>query len=331
MQKKHLILGFALVFIISGCIGLVPGGDTKAASSLYKGTKGIEMSFVNNAPPKRVFGDTPFNVIVRVENKGAYDVGFEKEKGIFVITPESGYVDFKSIDESDGVEYNGQEKSSSFSVRGRSLSNPVGEEIVVNSYLGARELSSLSNIHESSVFATACYPYQTKLSTTVCIDPDFYNLAGVEKACEVKDLLFLTGQGAPVAITKIEVKIAPAEDNLVKPEFIVHVQNKGIGEVVKKDSYMSACGARGGKPNEENKYFNVIMINKDETKLSNNVVLDCKQGGDQEIVLSGKEGVFRCETLEGITVDRAYLTPLSIVLDYGYTSTISKGFNIESS
>lgn len=329
-----------MILLISGCINLQKK-DTTQVSTLYKGTSGLKLSFVKNAPPSRVFENTNFNVIVKIENKGAYDVriisdidesptlGGLAQRGLFVITPESGYVDFGKIDESEGISPG--DKSAFFEVRGKSLSNPVGDDIVVYSNLKARKLGSLSQVHSSTVFATVCYPYQTKLSTSVCIDPDIYNLRPGKKACEVKNLAF-SGQGAPVAITKVDVQMVPEGDK-VKPLFLLYIENKGDGEVVKRDSYFDACGA-GIKVEEETdqlyKYFNVINIYGAESKLSD-IQLVCEQGDNKNFaILRGKKGVVKCYPSEWKDEnENAYLAPLSIVLDYGYTSTISKQFDIE--
>jgi len=338
MLKKYLITIF-IVLLISGCINLNPKKDISRASTLYKGTKGLELSFVKNAPPSRVFEDGSLEVIVKIGNKGVYDIGLNgdgkegiSQRGIFVITPETGYVDLKKIKEEEGIYSSEGVESASFKIMGKSLSNPVGDELFIYSALKARELSSLSSVHSSSIFATICYPYQTKLSTSVCIDPDIYNFKPEEKACESKNLVFSGGQGAPVAITKIEVQMV-SEDDEVKPLFLVHVEDKGGGEVVKRDGYFDACGAGINTEKETDKlykYFNVVNIHKADTKLSK-FQLDCKQGDEEdEIVLTGKKGIFRCSPKEWELENKnAYVAPLSIVLNYGYTKTISKEFNIE--
>ena len=327
--KTILITCMVLIFL-TGCIDLSPKKTTTTSSSLYKGIQGLEVSFVKNAPPSSVFANAPFKVIVNIKNKGAYDIlttstgDFDPaQKGIFVLIPEGGYVDFKEMDKSEGVLPG--DTSAFFEVRGKSLSNDVGDEVRIHSTLTARDLSSLSAVHASSIFATVCYPYQTKVSTSVCIDSDIYDLGPVKKACDGKDLSFSGGQGAPVAVTKVEVRMSP-EGESVKPQFLIYVENKGDGEVVEKDGYVEACNS--GIPSETNqlyKYFNVVNI---EAKLSGDK-LDCRQGDNEGIViLDGKKGIIKCSSGE-IDTKNAYVAPLSIVLDYGYTRTISKSFNIE--
>ena len=330
MEKKYLALVLALILIISGCINLNTGETTTKASSLYKGTSGLALSFIKNAPPSRVFEKTDFNVVVKIENKGAYDIGFEEGesnfgRGFFVITPETGYVNIKDIDENEGVVPG--EGIAFFEVRGKSLSNSAGDEINIYSTLKAGELSSLSQVHSSSIFATVCYPYQTKLSTSICIDSD--TLGSGKKACEVKDLAFSGGQGGPIAVTKIEVQMAP-EDGKIKPQLVIHMENQGKGEVVKKEKYEYACMSEmPEETNQLDKYFNVVNINNEKSKLSDKKLV-CGTDEKNVVILSGKKGVIRCSPEEWGKEDKnAYVTPLSIVLDYGYSSTISKEFNIE--
>lgn len=337
-MAKRIIITIFLVLLISGCINLNPK-ETATTSSLYKGTKGLELSFVKNAPPSRVFASTSetnpsqFKVAVNIKNKGAYDIlttsygdSDPAQKGIFVLTPEGGYVDFVEIDEIQDVLPG--DKSAFFEVRGRSLSNDVGDEVMIYSTWEARKLSSLSAVHTSSIFATICYPYRTEVSASACIDPDVYGEGPGKKACEAKNLAFSGGQGAPVAVTNIEVRMVPKGEE-VEPQFLIHVENKGDGEVVKRDGYVKACGA--GIPSEEtdslNNYFNVVGI---EAKLSTQK-LKCEQGDNKGIViLDGKKGIVKCSPENWESENKnAYVAPLSIVLDYGYTKTISKSFSIE--
>ena len=337
MQKIYLTLILIGIFIISGCVNLNPDKGTVTTSSLYTGTSGLELSFVKSAPPSRVFEDTPFNAIVDIKNKGAYDIGLNEgeetnDKGIFVMTPETGYVSLTQIEKSGGVveTVDPDVNKAGFVVRGRSLSDPIGDELLVYSNLNAKKLDSLSSIHASSVFATVCYPYQTKISASVCIDEDIYDLDSGKKACESKNLAFSGGQGAPVAVTKIEVQMIPEGDKM-KPEFLIYVENKGKGEVVKRDGYAEACKSGiGGRDDKLGKYFNVINVISEESKLSDKLLVCGPEDQKNVVVLSGKNGIIRCSPESwGSENEGAYVAPLNLVLEYGYTTTISKEFNIE--
>ena len=47
----------------------------------------------------------------------------------------------------------------------------------------------------------------------MCIDPDVVGLKVRQKICAVKDISLSGGQGAPIAITKIEPVMVPEVDN----------------------------------------------------------------------------------------------------------------------
>lgn len=345
MKKELILIMICICLLTSGCINQNPPKDFTNAKTLFKGYGGLKASFVKNAPPTKVFEEEYFSAILKIENKGAYDVGFNEQgeedtskRGTLVIIPESSYVDISSEQCKDcGIKKDefvnpkvGFPNTGYFQVRGKSLTDPIGDNINVYSTLKSRELLSLSNIHESSIFATLCYPYQTEVSASVCIDPDIYNLKPTEKACESKSLVFSGGQGAPVAITKIDVKISPGEKEELHPVFIIYIENKGQGEVVNIEKVKNVCDGFIDQSEEGNKYFNQINIK--EAKLSTND-LDCSQGKSKDtLFLTGKKGVIQCRVKdsEPISPDQpSYSTPLSLTLEYGYTSTISKRFNIE--
>ena len=79
------------MLVVAGC----EGGTKKEQRpitdvDLRKGTDGLTMEFVKNAPPESVFEDTVFPIAVRLHNEGAEDI---KESGKLVFGFETAYVD----------------------------------------------------------------------------------------------------------------------------------------------------------------------------------------------------------------------------------------------
>jgi len=152
-------------------------------------------------------------------------------------------------------------------------------------------------------------------------------LRNEQKACKIKELKFDKGQGAPVAVTKIDTRMLPyVDENVVKPHFFIFIENLGNGEVVSLSKVEKAC------TNEPLEFtdFNSIQI---KVELSGEL-LDCSvddEGpGVTTIRLRNKEDLVRCTLEEGIDISRdAYTAPLRIELEYGYTFTISKNIIIE--
>jgi hypothetical protein len=214
-----------------------------------------------------------------------------------------------------------------FEIKGKSIFNPEGDVEYIIIDAETKKISAQSETHPSTIFATACYPYKTIFGSSVCIDPDIYGMGKGQKACDIKEMAFPQGQGAPVAVTKIETRMLPeiGEDK-VRPHFFIFIENKGNGEVVNLSKVEKAC------TNEPLEYtdFNSMQIN---VTLSGKL-LDCSvdTGGAkiETIRLRDKKDLVRCTLEEGIDLGRdAYTAPLRIELQYGYTFTISKDIIIE--
>ncbi len=336
MDKKIIFaVIIASMFLIAGCEGgKLFGGGSKDTTPMTDadvrvGVQGLTMEFVQNAPPERVFEgseDNPsiFPIVVDLKNKGAFDIEDDKETidkfegGVLVFGFEKAYV---------GVATDDDEAKQEFDIKGKSIYNLGGDEEFREVNAETKEIGAQSETQPSTIFATACYPYQTILGTSVCVDTDVYETGKGRKACTVKDMVFSEGQGAPVTITKIETRMLPDVDtNTVKPHFVIYIENKGNGEVVNLDKVDTACSSEALNYTDFNA-INLIVSLSDKN-------LNCNVGGvaseSIEIRLRGKEDMVRCTLNEGVDIGRdAYMTPLKIELNYGYTFTISKGIIIE--
>lgn len=322
-SNKKLILVFfvVLLVIISGCKNT---GTQKSITDedVRKGAEGLTIEFIKNAPPDKVFEDSIFSIVLRLKNKGADDVPSKdtNRKGFLVMGLEKTYMSIQ----------NPSDEKKEINVKGKSILNLNGDEEFVEIKAKTSKVGAQSETHPSTILATACYPYRTILGASVCVDGDIFGTKLRNKACQVKDLQFSNGQGAPVAITKIESRMLPdADSDKIKPHFIIHIENKGNGEVINLEKIDEACS---NKP-LTSKDFNIIKIS---ASLSNQD-LNCNVGGDiggelsiPESKLRQKKSVARCTLEEGIQRSQdAYTAPLRIELQYGYIFTISKDIIIE--
>ena len=341
-MDKKIIFAFIVVslFLISGCEGGAMFGKKEEKrpvtdADVRKGFSGLNMEFEKNAPPESVFegSDTnpsAFPISLRLKNEGAFDIEdnketVENEGGIVVFGFEKTYVDVVG----EGGRCPGG-LCKGISIKGKSIYSPAGDEDSINVDASAKKIGAQSEKHPSTILATACYPYNTTLGTSVCIDPDVIGEATSKKACNVQDVTFTEGQGAPVAITKIETRMLPFTDNgvdKIKPHFIIFIENKGNGEVVNVSKLIFTCSSSALKYVD----FNVVKITaslpQGDLKCSEN-----SEPGPTTIRLREKEDMIRCtlETEGGVDIGRdAYTSPLKIELEYGYTFTISKNIIIE--
>ncbi len=220
-------------------------------------------------------------------------------------------------------------------MQGRSVYYPDGTSNHVDFTVKAKKLDLLSVQHTSPVVLTACYDYMTELSQDVCIDPDITSTA--QKVCEVKDIA-LTDQGAPIAITRIETRVMPDEEN-VKIDFLIYINNKGDGQVVNKDMLREACSAAKLSSNDWNR------VTLSEFGFSNKEYF-YKYGGSSNTIectpnplrLTGEGDYIRCsidnsKLSDDLKIKKStpsFLTQAYIKMDYGYTKSVTKSIIVKS-
>lgn len=336
MQTKKIIIILIILLFISGCeVGKKEYTPTITSKEIYTGKEALNMEFFENAPPKEIFENSVLPVGLRLYNKGAYDI----KDGYLSIGLEKDYMELyagslKSI--SEEVNFRDPEHIQ-FDLKGKTIKHPDGEEEVITFNADTKDLSERdpqSESHRSLISITSCYKYQTKAVETVCIDTDVYGFKKREKPCEVEEKgITLSSQGAPVAVTKIESEMLPDKDNpsIIKPRFIITVKNLGKGEVVKKDSIRAACSSEPVGHEEWNN-INVkayISTMDEENKLDCDITNeDAKDDGT--IILKQKEDSIRCSYERGFEEkEGTFSSPLYILLDYGYTNSISREVKIK--
>jgi hypothetical protein len=318
MDKKRyklIFLGMLILIVISGCSTFLnrdTGSRPITDADVRKGTNGLVMGFIKNAPPENILENDEFNVALTLKNDGAQDIGFESQDGVLAI----GFI-------SDFIEIENNFGNNEFRVQGKSIFNPSGDTEIIEFDANAKKILGQREKQTASIWARACYQYKTILGSTVCIDPNANRELNRKRACSHKDLEveLNDGQGAPVAITKVEVNM-PRDGTTVKPQFVIHVENTGDGQIVNLDNFGAACT---GRPIDD--------INRIKVKafLSTNE-LKCESASFEEseynLVLRNKNGKIKC-LLDGIETTTEYETPLKVELEYGYTTSISKDITIE--
>ena len=321
------ILMLLLFLILSGCksSGTSSRQAQLADSEFRKGTEGVVIAFLKNAPPDKIFEETLFPIALSIKNNGATDIGalsasssLYTGNGYLAVGTEQAYV---------SVIPEGQFIQPIENFHGKSPLSPKGSTDVKTFEATSKRIGTQSETHPSTVFVTACYPYKTSLGTSICVDTDPFGLNNRKKVCTVKDLSFSGGQGGPVAITKIEARMAPSQDtDTIVPYFILTIENRGNGEVIRSDDnkLRDACSSNPLQYTD----FNRIKV----TATLGGLPLTCGIGDSFEATLRlrNKKDMVNCYLKDGVSKDiDPYTSPLRIDLDYGYTFTISKDIIIQ--
>ncbi len=293
-----------------------------------RGTEAVTMQFLQNAPPDQFYapavGETStFPVGFHLANKGATDI----ELGFLSLAVEKNYVSIQGWDLSEpSISEAGAPERASFLLAGKGNIHPFGDEAVVLATLQAKPIDPQIMQHDTTVIVTACYPYETKASATICIDTDLFGMQPMQKVCTPRTISLTGGQGGPITITSIEERILPQGDDYVRPQFVITVENRGSGSVVNKGRVSEACSSL---PLDTSDY-NIIAV--DEVRFSGLSLTRGDISCEPELLhLQSGRGTIRCTVAEGrIPASQdTYQTSLFIELSYGYTSSISKTIRLD--
>ncbi|MDP3766067.1 MAG: hypothetical protein Q8R04_06155 [Nanoarchaeota archaeon] len=319
--------------------------------NIFVGTEGLTAEFAKTAPPPKVFEDSDFPILLRIKNKGAQSIAKE-EKGSFAsggllsIGREKDYVKSLSLEQEGRIIRGNTDNEVIFFVDGKTQINPKGDEIVVtlNAKTGKLDPQSEQKL-SNTITATLCYPYKTVLSTTVCIDPDIAGTRPGKKVCSVKELVFGGGQGAPIAVTKIEPQMIPKGDKVIKPQFLIYIENKGQGNPVNIFDFRNVCRKDALTEQAVKNTWNVAFLKayKSGKEGEDQNQLECTPKLEKYVPYSeadvdkvgfirlrDKKDFVRCTFKEEIPRNSdAYTSPLRIDIYYGYVQTVSTNFLIQ--
>ena len=240
-------------------------------------------------------------------------------------------------------------KTKWISLEGKSIFNYEGGTTVISYPAKAKTAGSLSEKHLVEVVATACYEYTTVWNQEICIDTDINKMNTFPGACEATDVS-LSGQGAPLAITKIETKMLPTGTGYIKPMFRIYVENSGNGKIINKEKIEHACTATGLSNKDYNMVFLKSFMLSSEQFLydfngydpATNRELNPGTDGDlisctpnPLILKNDGNDYITCIVADGLEWDMfsmnqaPYMTTIALQFDYGYTLSKSQQMTIQ--
>ena len=271
-------------------------------ASIHTGTRGLVLQIEPTTPPAKVFAKDPFAVIGTITNEGTADV----ESGVLTVGIDDAFVSMETP------------RVIPIRVAGRSALQPQGEVQTVRLDLSAKELGSVTETVTSTILLTMCYAYKTSASSTICIDTDLEKKTA-NKPCTMQAVGSAGGQGAPIAVTRIETTLSPSADrSRVIPLFTITLDNVGGGQVFGAENTVDVCT---GKPaqNANNAVVRAYLVDKE---------LTCGEG-TAVATFDRKNNVVRCTLPAGIDKSRgAFSTLVRVEADYGYSTSTSKNVQI---
>ena len=207
-----VILVFMLL-LASACELAKPSGRDTSETEYRKGTQGLEFYFLSNNPPDKIYTGDSLEIVVEYVNRGAYDIYGGK---LYLDGYDRSIIQFDRDSITDAT------------AEGKDRYNPEGNLYQTVTFTDTRvdlPVNLAKDVFPQTFMLTACYDYQTQASPEVCIDSDPYATGPVKKVCTVHDTSLSGGQGAPVAVTKVE-----DESSKDRAQYKIHISNEGKGD-----------------------------------------------------------------------------------------------------
>jgi len=270
-----------------------------------QGSQGLVMTFLQNAPPRKIYTGDPMDITVQLQNRGAWP-------------PDDSFDGFLVIHGFDQSAINGYWEGGNLipaTLRGSSQFNPEGsfDTMTFTDADGVR-VPFDGDSYQANLIVTACYAYKTIADIQVCVDPDPFAIVEKDRVCFV-DQNGVVGigkgtQGAPIAVSAVTEEIG-AENIFFK----IHVSNVGNGRVVELNA-LNFCPFQLETDEIDKVYF--------QASLPFDANPECSPRGtpDDPIRLVGGQGFAFCKFLKPNT-DSAFLSTLQVILDYGYSDRIT--------
>jgi hypothetical protein len=305
MRARTLVfLMLILVIVLAGCqgrFGRQPATKDEASflQEFRRGTEGISMRFVQNLPPRRLFSGEELPAVLEIENRGTFTVGGPGDR-VYLTGFDPAII--------TGISPAGEQIPL---LEGRSQFVTQGGFDTVD-FKGVTRI--LQDRYPVRLLATACYAYETVAAANVCIDPNPFAPAIRQKVCVPAPVSLGGGQGAPVAVQLVEVDASPG-----KTRFKITIQNAGGGEVFRAGGQMlGKCAPTGpGLGFDEIDYVELTDVIVSGVSIRGS----CRPLDTGHIRLTNGRGLVYCE-FDRPRGDAAYVTPLTVVLRYGYRQSL---------
>lgn len=217
---KGTIIIISLILIIISLSGCDDNGSTERSKSFIGGNDGLDIEFINNAPPDEIFDtEYPFSISLKIENIGEWDIN----------NPQDATVKISGIDPADfGKTQSDLISNVDSELRGNHR-DPDGD--IIRGTLTNIEFQNLQyqgNIAtdvELPIRADICYKYGTQAITKICVLED---MLGAEKrdekeeVCEPTEIKSIENSGSPIHVSNFK-ETAISKDKLSFSFTINHI------------------------------------------------------------------------------------------------------------
>ena len=291
MRKILLALILASIVILSGVNGC-PKQEEKVS------TTGLEMAFVESAPPVSSVVGSEFPIYVDITNIGGELIN--KGEAKFYLK---------------NVEYFENVKSSLTNARTLEKESTFPERLVFAEK--AKFTFPLKDVFSPTLVMTACYPYSDTTQATICV-----SVTNESKVCSLSGEKITSSTAGPIQVTSITESVS-GERLTVR----IDIANKASGQIYLLNTDCDKLEANDvAESSQKQGKVNVNIITKDD------FACRLQAAASPYNQIAGLEGTVPIGSVicEKTLAGKEHSSPFIVVLKYKYRDSISKIVNIVS-
>ena len=223
-KKINLVSILLIILLLVSCSS--NSGNQQATYNFKQGIGQLNIKFLDNAPPNKIYPQNQFKIIAELDNQQAYDIVGGQVR---IVGLDEKYFGVFPLEESFDT------------LMGKSLVSPAGDKIFMEFTGESGLLFQNAQSYSNTFFLKVKYDSKVEFSDAVCINPNLYEV--YDSGCKRQDRKSYSGQGAPLAVTRLEQVTFPAGTG-ANVEFRLDVENRGNG----KAGFVNLIGSKlGGK------------------------------------------------------------------------------------
>ena len=319
MKKLYLIILLSITLLLAGCSSSNNNSSNGGTGAFKGGNDALTIEFAEGTPPDSIRdqGLEPFSVMVDVKNEGEFDI---PENSAFVALSGIGSEALGINDTSKAVpQLNGYRKDGDNVLEGRT-------QRVIFSNLRYYEDVRSGSI-PVTLYATVCYPYETRALTLVCINGDTNpSLDEKTQICDLNSDRESSNSGGPIQIEN--VKQYAFGSNSIQISFdVVHTPVSTVANVYERGSIDQDCKINGERLGSAQ-----ARLAKDKVKYTVDTGLsglNCGDTGSNSEVVYLTNDRYKVTCVQDTTGQEEYEKPIAITLEYDYVDNINKEITIQ--
>ncbi len=310
-MRRSLVMVVLTILLISACQEQTSEGPKGIASTRFLGgSAGIVPEFLPGNPPPEVYdgGSFPFDVVVRLTNKGEFPVPASRVKVMIsgILAPEFSVSSGALVSgPSEDVLARQQDAEGNILEPSPSFAEFVGLN---------HRAPIVGSVQRFPLQASVCYNYGTVASTTLCsreniLDPDENGI------CTINEDKTVENSGAPVQISSVRESARAAD----RVGFTFKIMHAGQGEI-----YAPASGCDKVDRRNENRV--AVRVSSGIPGLS---CSGLEGGADGTTTLFGGEKTITCTQQIPSSADFEF--PVTIEAAYDYEDRITTEIAVKRS